>query len=126
MRDVAVLVAAGMPKSVTIWALAKALVGRIPDHVAVLERLDEGAHVVARNRAPGLHCAARVQEFPEQQILRRAIHDIERHARGERAATDLDGIEVGGEQQYAAPGRVGRLEMLEAVHQRDAADALVR
>ena len=39
MREVAVLVAAGMPNSVHHLGalLAKALVRRVPDHVAVLE-----------------------------------------------------------------------------------------
>ena len=82
--------------------LAEALVRRIPDHVAILERLDERAHVVARNGAFGLHRAARMQEFAYQRVLGRAVHDVERHARRERAAADLDGIEMRGQQQHAA------------------------
>ena len=122
------LVAAGMPNSVHHLRalLAEALVGRVPHDVAVLQSLDQRAHIIARNRAPGLHRAPRVHEFADQQVLRRPVHHVERQARGERAAADLDGIEMRRQQQHAAPGGLRRLEMLEAGHQRDAPDAFVR
>jgi len=67
-----------------------------------------------------------MHELADEQVPGRAVHDVERHACGQRAAADLDGIEMCRQQQHATPRGARRLEVLEPGHHGDAADAFVR
>src|SRR5687768_1577620 len=106
--------------------LAVALIRRVPDGLVALQRRDQRANVVARDRAFCPQPAVAHQEAFEHHVTRRAVHDARSDPCAQRTSADFERSEMSAEQNRAAAPRECRFQMLLSIEPCQLADALIR
>src|SRR5690606_23160610 len=90
-----------------------------------LQRRNQRAYVVARNRSLGFAAPIARKEALEHGVIGRAVHDVGLDTCAERAPAHLERCEVSAEQDHPAPALERSSQMLHAFNMSQLENACV-